>query len=1062
MHLCSTAPARALTYRLVTAGLLAALTAAPLGGRPAAAAELPPAAKRIDVGPVPPDLLPVVVEDPQTPVTRTLSPTAAAAALERDWVFQADGYPTAQRARREIGWARELAERLSRHAAAPDVGAELRALSDLEHRYAGLDPKRAARTGALPDGQRAGWSFEPDAAGFTAADSPQAHTSLLLGRAEPAPGVFGDGLLLNGRACLNLGAELSAVAGGSYTLCAWIRTRSPTGDLLGNGAAAGCVLLQTYQGKAKAHHWSTTAAHVLTGQTDVTDGRWHHLAQVVSDSRLALFVDGRLDGELPLQGPTAPTTAPLLLGARSLADTSWRFAGCVDEVGIYGRALTPAEIAQVHQEGAAQVSLAADPDASEFYLAVRQIKRRLLFRNPVVDFSQVVLIDQPYPSGLAWQHQAIHRLGHRAVPGGRLLLLDGLDPAGLVRQLYPPQPGSFWKPEVSFDGRRLVFSYKAHAEKSFHLYEMNLDGSGVRQLTTGDYDDIDPIYLPDGRLAFTTTRGNSYVRCGPFIYSYVLARCDADGSNLHLISTNNEPDFVPALLPDGRLIYSRWEYTDKALWRVQSLWTTHTDGTGTAAYWGNQSVWPDHLAEPRPIPGSQRVMFAGVGHHDWFSGSIGILDRSQGFNFPAGLTKVTADLAWPECSPPPLDAAESSRYHAAGAYTGYLGAYPLSETDFLVSARGEEGKFRLYLMDTDGNRELIWEGAHHAWYAIPVRPRPLPPTRPDSVIWPATSPTRQANAPGEFYSADVLQGVPDLPREQVRYLRVIQQDAKTYSTWMKTFRHSGPPVSVVQEETVKRIVSVVPVEADGSVHFAAPTGQSVYFQLLDEHYRALQTMRSFTGLMPGERRGCVGCHEQHSTTAAGPRRATAPARAPTPLSPPPWGTASISFERFVQPVLDRACGTCHQGDGEGRKTLDLTLRPGVDVFKEPYLTLVGQAAWAVGAPGAGPDSPGYGAASPIPVETLDPTMNDPRGLATLRPLAYLSPRSRLIDIAMSDKHHGVKVDPEDRQRLIAWVDACSPYMGDVELRALGDPWFEGIEKLPIRPRVQTAPEVARP
>ena len=58
---------------------------------------------------------------------------------------------------------------------------------------------------------------------------------------------------------------------------------------------------------------------------------------------------------------------------------------------------------------------------------------------------------------------------------------------------------------------------------------MNLDGTGLRQLTDSEYDDIDPIYLPDGHILFTTTRGNSYVRCGPFIYSYILARCDADG-----------------------------------------------------------------------------------------------------------------------------------------------------------------------------------------------------------------------------------------------------------------------------------------------------------------------------------------------------------------------------------------------------------------------------------------------------------------------------------------------------------------------------------------------------
>ncbi len=209
-------------------------------------------------------------------------------------------------------------------------------------------------------------------------------------------------------------------------------------------------------------------------------------------------------------------------------------------------------------------------------------------------------------------------------------------------------PGRPSPPDFSPEARQLLAAgtffrrqaglvlLQAHDEKSFHLYEINLDGSGLRQLTDSDYDDIDPIYLPDGHIMFTTTRGNTYVRCGPYIYSYVLARCDADGGNVYLISTNSEPDFVPALLDDGRVVYSRWEYSDKDQNRVQSLWTTNQDGTGTAVLWGNQSIWPDHLAEPRPIPGSGRVMFTGVGHHNWFNGSIGIIDPSQGSNFPQG------------------------------------------------------------------------------------------------------------------------------------------------------------------------------------------------------------------------------------------------------------------------------------------------------------------------------------------------------------------------------------------------------------------------------------------
>ncbi|MGB2820302.1 MAG: hypothetical protein WBF17_04935, partial [Phycisphaerae bacterium] len=755
-----------------------------------------------------------------------------------------------------------------------------------------------------------------------------------------------------------------------------------------------------------------------------------------------------------------------------LTDTSWRASATREarwqEPGFDDSRWRPAKLAAPFGggpwkriAGLMEPSAAdASPAVRELYLAVRRVNRRILFRNPVVDFDRVLFIDQPYPGGGEAIHQSIHRMGHRAVPGGRLLLLDGLHPGGKVRKLAPDKSGSFWRPDLSFDARRVLFCYKPHDAKSFHLYEMNIDPGargGPRQLTDSDYDDIDPIYLPDGHILFTTTRGNSYVRCGPFIYSYILARCDADGSNVYLISYNGEPDFVPALMNDGRVIYSRWEYTDKALWRIQSLWTANPDGTNVSAFWGNQSVWPDHLAEPRPIPGSRRIMFCAVGHHDWWSGSIGIIDPDKGFNFPHGLTKVTADLRWPECPAPPVDPPESPRYHASGRYSGYKSPYPLCEEEFLVSARGQGGRFRLYLMDVYGNRELIYEGAHNVLHAIPVRLRRPPPAHPNRVDWPGTGRDRKPPQPGVFFSADVCQGVPDLPREKVKYLRVFQLDHKTYSTWRKTYRNSGPAVSIVQEEGVKRVLSVVPVEADGSVHFTVPAGRSVYFQLLDEHFRCLQTMRSFAGVLPGEKRGCLGCHEMHSTAAPG-KSGRAMRREPTQPTPPPWGTESIGYERFAQPVLDKHCGKCHQGGGKGRKVLDLTLRPGHGPFKEPYLTLVGPAGW--GNPVRDSRQAGYGMAGAIPVEGMG--QNTPNSYATIRPMQFLSCRSRLIQRAMGGKHHGVKVDPASLRRLIAWVDACCPYRGEPEVRALDDPDFPGIELLPIRPRVKTAPVIKRP
>lgn len=707
-----------------------------------------------------------------------------------------------------------------------------------------------------------------------------------------------------------------------------------------------------------------------------------------------------------------------------------------------------------------QAAATTEPDAA-LYFRVREIKRELLMSSPALDFHEVLFVDMPYPQGSEWAHETRHRLGYMAVPGGRLLVLSGLSPGGKLRQLMPQPPlhGSFWRPDVSFDGRRVLFCFKPHNEKSFHLYEIGADGTGLRQLTDGPYDDLDPIYLPDGEhVLFCTTRGHTYVRCMPPTNAFILARCKLDGSDIYLVSQNNEPDYLPSVMHDGRVVYTRWEYTDKPLWRAQGLWTMHPDGTQVSTLWGNQSVWPDLLKDARSIPGSQRVMFTGSAHHDWFSGSVGIIDPGRGFNFPDGLTKVTAEVPWPEVGNGPRDPVESSRYHTSGDYDAYYSPYPLSEREFLVSAR-RGGKFRLYLMDVDGNRELIYEGVHNILHAVPLKARPRPPVIHDQVAWP-TREQRQHPQDGILYSYNVYDGAPPQLRGRARFLRVLAIDPKTYTYWYKRpYISTGPVVSLVQSEGVKRILGTVPIEQDGSVAFFAPPGKALHFQLLDDEQRALQTMRSFVGVMPGERRGCLGCHELHSTAPANGRRPRA-VREPRAISPPPWDDRTVSWARYVRPVLDRYCARCHEGTGEARRTLDLTPRPGMLGWDETYALFTGYPTW--GAPYQPPPNPpaGWGIADMLMVEGYSTT--DPAGYRTPEPMTRLSHKSRLIELVSSGKHHGVKVDPVSRLRLICWVDAMCPYLGEEEVRQIPDPQFQGVDWLAIRPRIATAPVIPRP
>jgi len=713
----------------------------------------------------------------------------------------------------------------------------------------------------------------------------------------------------------------------------------------------------------------------------------------------------------------------------------------------------------------------------DLYFSVRTVKRDIAFKNPAIDFDSLLFVDGPTPQGSEWNHETRHRLGYMAVPGARLMTLHGLHLGGEQKKLMPQEPlhGSFWRPDLSYDGKKIVFSFKPHNEKNFHLYEINVDGTGLRRLTAGIFDDLDPIYLPDGQnIMFLTTRGYIYVRCMPPTNAYVMARMSLDGKegdkNLYIISRNGEPEYTPSVMLDGRVIYTRWEYTDKPLWRAQSLWTMNSDGTQVQTFWGNQSVWPDLLKDARQIPGSQRIMFTGSAHHDWYAGAVGIIDPAKGFNFPDGLTKVTQELVWPESGNGPVDPKETDEYRAAGAYRAYYSPYPLNEKDFLVSAhrvmRNAEGrpyneKFVLMLMDVNGNRELIHEGDHHIWDAQPLRARPVPPVLPDRVDWP-TWEGRDKPETGVIYSNNVYENTPAELQDKAKFLRVWSIDHKTYTYWYKrNYASAGPEISMVQSEGIKKIIGTVPIEDDGSVSFNAPSGIALHFQLLDEDHRALQTMRSFTGVQPGESRGCVGCHESMLRAPVTSTGGRAMRREPSNITPVPWEDISVSYERYVQPALDKYCGDCHQNpEHEAFAKFDATLRPGFLGFKEPYVTLLGSPTW--GTPYRERENPpgGFGWADTMMVEAFD--QRDPAAYSTFAPMTKLSYRSRLVDRMASGEHHGVVVDPENLHRVILWVDAMGPYYGTEEVRAMADPIFHGRDWISQPPRVMTAPMVQRP
>jgi hypothetical protein len=351
----------------------------------------------------------------------------------------------------------------------------------------------------------------------------------------------------------------------------------------------------------------------------------------------------------------------------------------------------------------------------------------------------------------------------------------------------------------------------------------------------------------------------------------------------------------------------------------------------------------------------------------------------------------------------------------------------------------------------------------------------MPPVMMDRVEWPKIG-SGEKPALGTLYSNNVFANAPEILKEKGKAIRVIQMDPKTYTTWHKIVQHDGPAVSVTQAEGVKRILGTTPIERDGSIAFQVPPGEAIFFEMLDEEGRAIHVMRSFTNVMPGEVRGCFGCHESQLSVPIAATQGIAMTRGAKPPTPPSWGVEeSISYGRFAQPVFDKHCAECHQNpEHEAFAKLNLTRRPSthgwwgwvysqsdVSPFTEPYLSLVsGPTPWG----GAKPmDERGVpkNLAGVFVVEGYNSM--DPANLKTLPPYSVYSPVSQIVHHAMSGEHYGVKVTGEDLERLIAWVDCNGPYLGDEEIRNdMFDPVSQTIDTIPpIRPRVATAPRINR-
>ncbi len=568
-----------------------------------------------------------------------------------------------------------------------------------------------------------------------------------------------------------------------------------------------------------------------------------------------------------------------------------------------------------------------------------------------------------------------------AADGGQLISLDLR--SRTARALLDDPKGNVRDPKVHYDGQTILFSYRKGGTHHYNLYTINADGTGLTQLTFGPWDDVEPCWLPDGGIAFCSSRCKRYIGCW-IAPSAIIYRCDANGQNMRMLSTSPFSDNTPCVLPDGRILYTRWEYVNRDPVVFHHLWTMNPDGSATAAFLGNMAPGGVFI-DARPIPDSDRIAFIhspGHGRNE-HAGFVATFSPSLGPNDRTTFKHISED--------------------------GFRDPLPLGHGQFLA-AHGNQ----IMVVQAGGPARTLYTASDMLHEPVVVRPRPR------ERIIPSRIDLTQSTGTVVLARAHLGRNMTGVDPGDVKTILVLEDLPKPVNV------HGGgsQPVGHGVTSTLKRILGTVPVEADGSAHFTVPAMRSIYFALLDDTDRCIKQMRSFTTVQPGEQVTCIGCHEERTITPADFLAKTsvldALKRGPSDILPFKGVPDILDFPRDIQPVLNRHCVECHNPDRRDGG-VDLCGDHG-PVYSMAYynLYLNWEIKDTVGDPGHG---------------TGCQKGNDPPWVT----YSFASDLMKKID----GSHYDAKLEDHDRQLLRLWVDTGAAYPGTYACYGagqIGDVW----------------------
>lgn len=675
---------------------------------------------------------------------------------------------------------------------------------------------------------------------------------------------------------------------------------------------------------------------------------------------------------------------------------------------------------------------AGEQGAREQAQAFEAFRREALLANPLLDFDRLLLIKRK-PLGdprLAKNHRGLvefhgvprqsswqtYKIANILDYENEIAILSGLRDEPRLRTLFmPDHTGLLSDLELDWNADRIAFSM-ANPEGRLHLFEINADGSGLKQLSpdceADDVDYIEPLYLPNGNMMFLSTAAFQGVPCNAGIKVAMSYLMEKESGKIRQLTFEQDHNYTPTVMNDGRILYLRWEYTDIPHVWGRYLFTMNPDGTGQRAIYGSGEYWPNSIFFARSIPGDPRKLVGIVtGHHEGRDGQMVIIDPAMGRKGTDGVVQQVPPSN-EKLQPVILDKLTED------CFPRMLYPWPLSDTYFIVASKPEPSSlWGIYLVDVFGNMTLLKELDGYALFEpIPLQKRDNPPMIVDRV-----DPSRN-DALVTIEDIYFGPGLAHVPRGSVKELRVF-----TYHFAYQDTAGIRDRIGADGPWEPKRVLGTVPVEEDGSAFFRVPANTPISIQPVDKDGRALQLMRSWMTAMPGEVMSCIGCHEDQNTTPPPSRRSLALRRPPSEIEPWKGPERGFSFRRDLQPVLDRYCIGCHDGGGKDFPAPDLRDDQGfVYAYNgqtKPALIKVDPTTEDLFKKYSGVFQPSY-----IELRKLVRVGGLESDIRLLNPGEFGANTSELIQI-LKKGHYGIELDADAWDRLYTWIDLNAPCHG---------------------------------